>query len=1121
MSDVRQWLVGLGLEEYAQAFEVERIELDDLVKLDAADLKELGLPMGPRKRVIAAIRALDIDSRESMESNAKEPAEGKFTRTISEPQAERRQLTVMFCDLVGSTQLSQELDPEELRRLIHTYQDACAGAVARYEGHVAQFLGDGVLVYFGYPKAHEGEAERAIRAGLDIVERIGDVAAGHKLQVRIGIDTGLVVIGQGETLEEQDRTAIGDAPNVAARLQSLAEPGSIMISERTRQLSRGTFEYADCGTHSLKGIALPLQAWRIDGQRNVDTRFDAATGGRMAPMIGRDMELNAALQKWEQAKQGATQVLLLTGEAGIGKSRILRALRDQLVEKGTRAWQFQCSPYYSKTALYPITSHFERLLRFERDEPQESRLSRLQSMMRQRFSSPDVDINLIGHLLNLPVEKRYGPLAMSPQKQKSETIRCLIDMVECAGREQPVLLMYEDLHWADPTTLELIEQMILRKSIHGLIVLTYRPEYAPAWIEQSNVTTLTLSRLDAGQTTRVINRVAGGRKLPQNVVDQIVQKTDGIPLFVEELTQTVLESPLLVDRSGNLEIAGKLAPLAIPTTLHDSLMARLDRLTPVKEIVQVGACLGREFTHEVLQLALPIKKENLDNAVSRLLESELVFRRGANDDATYVFKHALVQDAAYESMLKSKRAELHARIANVLQQHFPELAANQPEVLAHHYTSAGLNSDAIPYWMSAATVAFRRSALAESAAHANQGLKIVLSMQESRERDVLESRFQTLLGNVYTQLLGLAAHETESAFARAAVLCRAEPDPVTRMVALWGGWLVQEMSGKNVVALQTAEQMVRLAKTDRRASLVAHTALMDSLYWVGRYEEANTEFQRSMEMYRESSDTDLLKTFSFDMRVVGLLYASHFLWMLGYPDQALECKKRMDAWEQALSFPFMTAFCKTWGARIFELRGDWKAMRLQLEQAALLSDTYGFAWWTCHVNVWRGWMSVHTGNVDEGVRMLKDGVTGFESAGSDIRAILQPYLAMALSRANRQDESLDTIDVSIEAAKETGFNCSRAELERMRGEILLSFDVPREDEAEASFRKAILIAKEQNAKGWELRASLSHARLMQSKGRQRDALALLKPVYDWFTEGFDTKDLKEAKALLEELESMS
>lgn len=1108
MTNIREWLEDKGLGKYADSFADNEIDFDVLPTLTEGDLEKLGLSVGARRRLALAVQTLGNGNAELKKARPSEPA-----------SAERRQLTVMFCDLVGSTQLSQRLDPEELRRLIRNYQDACAGAVARYDGYVAQFLGDGVLVYFGYPKAHEGEAERAIRAGLDIIERVSELSIEHKLQVRIGIDTGLVVIGQGDVLDEQERTAIGDAPNVAARLQSLAESGMLVISNRTRQVAGGSFDYHDLGTRKLKGIDEALHTWRVKGEKAVETRFDAATGGKTAAMIGRDLELNIALQTWQRGLNGHLQVLLICGEPGIGKSRIVRAIREHITGQGCLAWQYQCSPFFVNTALYPTIANMERALGFERNESAESKLNKLEVFLADRFERPDVDINLIGRLFNLPVEARYAALAMSPQKQKDETIRALNDLAYAQAIRVPLLLLFEDVHWADPTTLEQLDQAIKRTDMPAMLVLTYRPEFTPAWIGQPNVTRLTLARLDAEQTAQVATRVAGGRRLPNEIVEQIVDKTDGVPLFVEELTKAILETDMVKEENAKFVLTSPLTTLAIPATLHDSLMARLDRLAPTKEAAQIGACIGREFSYELLGLVSTQTKDQLDQAIEQLLVSELVYQRRRGKDTIYTFKHALVQDAAYESLLRTRRRELHAKIAHVIEERFPSVGEAEPEVLAHHYTEAGLKDEAIPLWFAAAAISFQRSALAETVDHAQRGLAIVLSNPESRERDALELNFQTLLGNVYTQLKGLTALETEVAFRRAAELCPSEPEPVKRIVALWGGWVVQEMSGKSNAALQSAREMERLAEDDRQASLIAHTALMDSLYWVGRYNEAKVEYSLAMELYRKEVDVELMKTLSFDMQLVDLLYASHFFWMLGYPDKALSCKRQMDDWDQELNIPFMTAFCKTWGARIFELRGDWNEFHAQVETAGRIAETYGFAWWNHHVSIWRGWLHCQDGNIKEGVRLLRAGMKGFELAGTEIwRPLLQPMLVIALASAGRISEAEETIDDSIEAAEKSGWNCSLSELERIRGEIMLSFDKRRETEAEKSFGKALDIAKTQHAKGWELRAAASYARLMKMQGRSDEARDLLKPSYDWFTEGFDTKDLKEAKALLEELE---
>ena len=586
-------------------------------------------------------------------------------------QAERRQLTVMFCDLVGSTELSRKLDPEDMSALIRAYQDTVAGELARFEGHVAKFMGDGVLAYFGWPKAHEDDAERAVRAGLAVTEAVGRLSGpgGEPLAARIGIATGQVVvgdlIGEGAAREE---AVIGQTPNLAARLQALAEPGSIVISRRTRRLIGGLFDLADLGPQRLKGFAEPLAAFRVEGASHAESRFEALHGQRLTPMVGREHELGILLERWACAKDGDGQVVLIAGEPGIGKSRLIRALRERLGDEPYTAVSQYCSPYHTNSALYPVIGLLERAAQLDRDDPPEEQLAKLEAVLARSSDRLDEVVPLLAALLGLPANGSYPALSLTPEVQKRRTLQTLVDQLAGLAAKQPVLALYEDVHWIDPSTLEFVNLVIERiRQLRVLALVTFRPDFQPPWTGQAHVTTLTMSRLGRRQGADLVSRVTGEKPLPAEIVEQIAARTDGVPLFVEELTKTVLELGLLEDKGDHYELAGPLPPLAIPATLHDSLMARLDRLAPVKEVAQIGAVIGREFSHELLAVAAPMSANLLGDALEQLVAAELVFRRGQPPEATYAFKHALIQDAAYQSLLKSKRQQLHARIAQVLE----------------------------------------------------------------------------------------------------------------------------------------------------------------------------------------------------------------------------------------------------------------------------------------------------------------------------------------------------------------------------------------------------------------------------------------------------------------------
>lgn len=624
----------------------------------------------------------------------------------SAPDAERRQLTVMFCDLQGSTALSQQLDPEELRDVIRGYQEVCAGAVARFEGHIAKYLGDGLLVYFGYPQAHEDDPQRAVRAGLAILQDMGPLNARLKsdkdleLTVRIGIHTGLVVAGEmggGDTLEEL--AIVGETPNIAARIEGAAEPDGIAISDVTASLVQGFFLCESMGPHDLKGISEPVELFRVLEESGAQTRFDVAVSTHLTPLVGREQEVGLLLDRWEQVEEGLGQVVLVSGEAGIGKSRLLQGLIDGLAGRPHVFQQHRCSPYHQNSALFPVIESYERWLGFQREDSQEERIQAIETALEERSLLTPEALSLWAGMLSVPLDESHPPLDLSPQRQRQKTMELMTQLKVATANEQPVLAVFEDLHWADPTTLEflglLVEQVATSKV---MAILTFRPEFTPPWGSRSHVTQINLNRLPQRLATDLIALVTGGKELPEEVIDQIASKSDEVPLFVEELTQMVIESGLLREMDGRYELTGPLTDLAIPSTLQDSLTARLDRLGEVKEVVQLASVLGREFIYQLIQAVSQQDDAPLSDHLRQLVAGEFLYQQGVLPEASYIFKHALIQDAAYNSLLISRRQQYHQLVAQVYEESFPETVESQPELLAHHYTEAGLNQQAVPYW---------------------------------------------------------------------------------------------------------------------------------------------------------------------------------------------------------------------------------------------------------------------------------------------------------------------------------------------------------------------------------------------------------------------------------------
>src|SRR5215468_5550576 len=678
----------------------------------------------------------------SVSQEAPAPQADGTPTTPPASDAERRQLTVLFCDLVDSTALAGQLDPEELRAVVLAYQEVCAKVIARFEGHIAQYLGDGLLVYFGYPLAHEDDAQRAVRAGLGMIEAVSQLNTrleqdrGVQLAVRLGVHTGLVVVGEVGGGTRQEQLALGETPNLAARLQGLAAPNTLVISAATWQLLRGFFACQSLGTPLLKGFAQPLEVYQVLAESTARSRLDVAASTGLTPLVGREQEVGLLLERWAQVKEGVGQVVLLSGEAGIGKSRLVQVLKEHVASE-PQAWltPCQCSPYYRNTALYPMIDLLERVgLGFEREEPPQHKLSKLEGFLAQYGLPLAETVPLLATLLSLPLTADYAPLTTSPEQQRQQTLHAFLTIFLRIAAQQPVLFVMEDLHWIDPTTLELLSLLVDQgPTVRILALWTFRPDFSPPWTGRAHLTQMTLPRLPRRQAVEVIHQVAHGKVLPPEVVEQIVAKTDGVPLFVEELTKMVLESEMLQERDGRYELTGPLPPLAIPATLHDSLMARLDRLAAVKGLAQLGATLGREFSYELLRAVAPWEEGTLHQGLHQLVAAEFLYQRGVPPQATYTFKHALIQDVAYQSLLRSTRQQYHQRIAQALEAQFPETVETQPELVAQHYTAAGCHEQAILYWLRAGQHASDRSAHVEAISHCTTGLELLKTLPETPE----------------------------------------------------------------------------------------------------------------------------------------------------------------------------------------------------------------------------------------------------------------------------------------------------------------------------------------------------------------------------------------------------
>ena len=880
----------------------------------------------------------------------------------------------------------------------------------------------------------------------------------------------------------------------------------MVIGRRTRRLVGDLFELADLGTHEVKGFGRLVRAWRVLGEGRAEGRFEALRAATLTPLVGRDEELALLLRRWEQARDGEGQVVLLSGEPGIGKSRLTRALQQQLAEGTyTRLLHF-CSPYHQNSALYPVIDHLQRAAGFERDDGDERKLDKLEELLAQSTGDLGEDVPLLAALLAIPTGERYPPLDLAPEQQKARTLERLVAQVEGLARRQPVLALYEDVHWIDPTSLELLDLLVERvRALPVLVVVTFRPEFRPPWIGQPHVTSLTLNRLSRRHGTAIIERLTGGKVLPPEVQKQIVAKTDGVPLFLEELTKTILESGLLREEDDRYALHGPLPPLAIPATLHDSLTARLDRLVPVKEVAQIGAAIGREFPYELLAAVAPLRENELHEALARLEEAELVFRRGTPPHATFTFKHALVQDAAYDSMLRGKRQQVHAAVARVLEERFPETAETKPEVLAQHYCEAGLAEPCIEYRLRAGQRAAELSANLEAVGHLTKGLEVLDTLPESPRRDELELTLQGALGMPLIATKGYAAPETGAAYARAHELCERTGHADRLPPIVYGRWAYHLVGGEHETGRRLAEAVPRPrgSQADTALELVGHRILGMSLLHLGELQAGRARIEQALGLYDPRRHRSLAFRFGQDQQASGLAFLALALWLSGFPDQASRTIDRALGVLEGLNHANSRGYVLVWGAAtLAQLRRDGVALRKHVDEAVSLAEEHGLGLWLAYGKVFRGWVLAEQGRQEEGRAELAKALAECQATRTRMH---RPYhlslLAGALHRSGRSEEGLQAVDEALAVVEETGERWWEADLHRLRGDLLLSLSTQNAAGAEAEYDTAVTTARRQGARMLELRAATSLARLWRARGGDAEARDLLAPVYAWFAEG--------------------
>ena len=965
------------------------------------------------------------------------------------PEAERRQLTVLFCDLVGSTALSAQLDPEDLRAVVRAYQDTCAKVIARFEGHIAQYLGDGLLVYFGYPLAHEDDAQRAVRAGLGMLEALGPLNTclaqerGVQVAVRLGIHTGLVVVGEVGSGTRQEQLALGETPNLAARLQGIGAPNTLVISAATFQLLGGFFACQPLGTPLLKGLAQPLAVYRVLYESMARSRLEAAESTGLTPLVGREQEVGLLLERWAQVKDGLGQVVLLSGEAGIGKSRLVQVLTDQVASE-PQAWltPCQCSPYHHNSALYPLIELLERVtLRFEREESPQHKLNKLEGFLVQYGLPLAETVPLLAALLSLPLTETYTPLTVSSEQQKQQTLHVLLTVLVRIAAQQPVLFVMEDLHWVDPTTLELLSLLVDQgPTARILALLTFRPDFSPPWTGRAHLTQMTLPRLPRRQAAEMTDQVAHGKALPPEVVEQIVAKTDGVPLFVEELTKMVLESGLLQEHDERYALTGPLHPLAIPATLHDSLMARLDRLGAVKSLAQLGATLGREFAYALLRAVAPWDEDTMQRGLHQLVAAEFLYQRGVPPQATYTFKHALIQDVAYQSLLRSTRQQHHQRIAQTLEAQFPATVATQPELVAQHYTVAGCAEQAIPFWQRAGHHASDRSANLEAISHVTTGIELLTTLPETPARTQQALTLHIALGAALQRAKGHAAPEVEHVYTQARALCQQigeTPELVQVLFGLWRFYVVRSQLHK---ARELGDTLLRLAHQahDPALAVAAHYARGFTWFNLGVFPAARFHLEAGIARYTPDQHHAPVFRIGQDLGVACQGNAARTLWVLGYPEQALARLHEALGLAQALSHPYSLAWLRCQACWVYQSCRDVPAVHEQAEATVALATEHGFPLWAAGGTIARGWALALQDQVEAGMAQICQGITAWRATGA---ALSVPYLYTLLAEVaahlGHMDDGLQALAEASTLVEQHEERYWEAEVCRLRGVLLL------------------------------------------------------------------------------------
>jgi class 3 adenylate cyclase/tetratricopeptide (TPR) repeat protein len=1110
-TDLAEWLGRYGLGQYAQTFAENNIDYSILPDLNENDLEKIGVSLGHRKKLLRALAA---------EQQPAGPANTPSNDTVlpvspsQHREAEFRQITVMFCDLVGSTQLSEALDPEDLQKLIDAYRAECNKAINRYDGEVARYLGDGVMAFFGWPRAHEDDAARAVHAALEIVSNVSQISGPTTLACRIGICSGPVIVGEiANSTNSWSMDAVGETPNIAARLQTLAKPQSVVVSESTRRLVPAIFDLQDLGLQKLRGITEPVRVFQVNAAKNTASRFEARHAESLTPLAGRSSELSLLLDRWTKVKEGDGQAIMLSGIPGVGKSRLLHELKSHIQAEPHLLLLHQSSPYHGQSAFHPVIEQIEQAAHLSARESSADKIAKLRAYLPATTDGSNEPLVLIANLLSIPIDNDRKLSNLTPQQIKNRTISTLVDMLLQFSLQRPTVCIFEDAHWLDPSTLELLELVVTGiDRARVLLVVSCRPEFRPSWIGHPNITTHSLTRLSQSEVKNMIRDLVGGENIPSQVVDQILQKADGVPLYIEELTTSILSAPLRT--RGASEQTAQPATIRVPETLSDALMERLDRVAPSRRLAQVAAVVGREFSYDLLSAASQIDEAEMQSALSLLEEADIIYRLGTTPFVRFAFKHALLRDAIYDSLLRSKRQQIHADIAAILERDYAELVESQPEVLAHHHQEAGNHQLAIRCWLESGQRALTHSANVEAIASFRRALQLLNTLPETSDRNKQEIEIQLALGIPLIAVQGYASDETREAFSRARTLCLKLGNVPEYFQSLFGLWGHSWMSGKNDDALHMADEFMARARASSESVplMVAHRVMGSTLLPLGDFQTSADHFENAIRLSGPGKQP-LYSLYMVEPQAASLLLLSWDLWFLGYPDRSLSRVSEALELAQKLSHPYTIAFAHYMTSVVHLLRGD--AIRaLEAAQSSLeTSREQRFSLYAILSRISRGRAVGDLGRVEEARAEIAMGIADARRRGVGFMLpMMESWVADMHAKAGENEYALSIVEGLL--ANIGKGRSWEAELHRQRGQLLWALNPSNVGEAESHLNKSIEVARGQGAKSLELRAVTSLAELWRTQGRSKEAHALLEPVFRWFEEGADTVDLIRARNIL-------